>query len=286
MAMNMYLQLLDINFRPAPFAHYTAADLWTDEHTSSRMLSHHLNGSTDVSSRNTEFIEKSVAWIVSRFGLAESKSVADFGCGPGLYTTRLATSGADITGVDFSERSLRYACEQAKRNGMSIDYVYANYLDFATEKRFDLISLIMCDFCALSPNQRRVLLDKFFALLKPGGAVLLDVYSLCAFDAQKEDATYAHNLLDGLWSSEPYFGFQNTFKYSTEKVVLDKYTILEEQRERTIYNWLQYFSPETLTSELEDRGFVVEEILGDVAGAAFDSEAHEFAIVARRPVDV
>ena len=286
MAMNMYEQLQEINRRPAPFEHYTAAELWTDEHTSSRMLDHHLNGSNDVSSRNTEFIEKSVAWIIRRFGLAENKSVADFGCGPGLYTTRLAASGADITGVDFSERSLRYARERAQSNGMSIDYVCANYLDFESDKRFDLITLIMCDFCALSPDQRRALLDKFLAHLKPGGTVLLDVYSLRAFDAKEEHATYEHNLLDGFWSSAPYFGFLNTFKYRAENVVLDKYTIVEERRVRVIYNWLQYFAVETLSAELEDRGLVVNDVLGDVAGATPNPKAHEFAIVARRSVDV
>ena len=285
MVTNMYLQLQEINRRPAPFEHYTGAELWTDEHTSSRMLNHHLNGSSDVSSRNTEFIEKSAAWIIRRFGLAENKSVGDFGCGPGLYAGRLAASGADITGVDFSERSLRYARERAQSAGMAIDYVCANYLDFESDKRFDLITLIMCDFCALSPDQRRALLDKFRAHLKPGGAVLLDVYSLRAFDARGESAEYAHNLLDGFWSSAPYFGFLNTFKYTPENVILDKYTIVEEQRVRAIYNWLQYFAVETLSAEVEDRGFVVDDVLGDVAGAAPDREAHEFAIVARRSLD-
>jgi 2-polyprenyl-3-methyl-5-hydroxy-6-metoxy-1,4-benzoquinol methylase len=286
MTMNIYLQLQEINRRPALFEHYTAAELWTDEHTSSKMLDHHLNASSDVSSRNTEFIEKSVSWIVRRFGLAENKSVADFGCGPGLYTTRLAASGADITGIDFSERSLRYAREHAQSNGMSIDYACSNYLDFESDKRFDLITLIMCDFCALSPDQRRSLLDKFLVHLKEGGAVLLDVYSLRAFNAREEHATYAHNLLDGFWSSAPYFGFLNTFKYGSENVVLDKYTIVEERRVRAIYNWLQYFSVEALTAELEDRGFVVSDVVGDVAGATVGPEAHEFAIVAQKPVDV
>jgi len=282
----MYLQLQEITRRPALFERYTAAELWTDEHTSSRMLDHHLDESSDVSSRNTKFIEKSVSWITRRFGLVENKSVADFGCGPGLYTTRLAASGADITGIDFSQRSLRYARERARSNGMSIDYVCSNYLDFESDRRFDLITLIMCDFCALSPDQRRALLDKFLVHLKEGGAVLLDVYSLPAFEAREEQATYAHNLLDGFWSSAPYFGFLNTFKYGSEHVVLDKYTIVEEQRVRAIYNWLQYFSVEALRAELEDCGFVVVDVLGNVAGASMDPEAHEFAMVAQKPIGV
>jgi 2-polyprenyl-3-methyl-5-hydroxy-6-metoxy-1,4-benzoquinol methylase len=283
--VSLYSHLHEISRRPAPFERYTAPELWTDEHVSSRMLAHHLDGSSDVSSRKTEFIEESVAWIVRRFGLSEGVSVADFGCGPGLYTIRLAASGADVTGVDFSERSLRCAREHARTRGMSIDYVCVNYLDYESDRRFDLITLIMCDFCALSPDQRRVLLDKFRAHLKPGGALLFDVYSLCAFDAREEQARYAPNLLDGFWSSAPYFGFLNTFKYEAEKVVLDKYTILEERRVRTIYNWLQYFSVEMLRGEIESRGLLVDDILDDVAGAPMDPGAHEFAVVARRPAD-
>ncbi len=77
----------------------------------------------------------------------------------------------------------------------------------------------------------------------------------------------------------------NTFKYDAEKVVLDKYTLFEEHRTRTVYNWLQYFSAETLRADLEKGGFVVEEVLGDVAGAPADPQAHELAVVARRRED-
>jgi hypothetical protein len=63
-------------------------------------------------------------------------------------------------------------------------------LDFETTQRFDLIMMIMCDFCALSPEQRKIMLSKFYALLKPGGSVLLDVYSLNSFNQKEESATY------------------------------------------------------------------------------------------------
>ena len=46
--------------------------------------------------------------------------------------------------------------------------------------------MIMCDFCALSPVQRRTLVKKCHSLLNPGGAVLLDVYSMAAFNAALE----------------------------------------------------------------------------------------------------
>lgn len=278
----MYKELKKINERPAPFEHYTAADLWTDEHTSSQMLAHHLNESVDLSSRNHRFIDQSARWLISRFDLDESKRVVDFGCGPGLYTTRLAASGADVTGIDFSLRSIRYAKEQSTKRGLSIDYVHADYLAYETDTRFDLIIMIMCDFCALSPSQRRIMLDKFSAHLKPGGSLLFDVYSLGAFENREETAIWAPNLLDGFWSPDPYFGFLNTFKYDEAKVVLDKYTIVDESRTRVVYNWLQYFDHETLKKEVEDRGFTVETLLGDVSGTTFSPKSDEYAIIATR----
>jgi hypothetical protein len=65
-------------------------------------------------------------------------------------------------------------------------------------------------------------------------------------------------------------------------MVLDKYTIIEEARTRTVYNWLQYFSPETLEREFVECGFAVEEFYSDVAGSPYLSESKEFAVVAKK----
>jgi 2-polyprenyl-3-methyl-5-hydroxy-6-metoxy-1,4-benzoquinol methylase len=278
----MFKDLKEINSRPAPFQFYTADDLWANEHTSKQMLEYHLNESIDVSSRNKNFIESSVKWIASHFGVNNSTEIADFGCGPGLYTTRLAERGALVTGIDFSERSLKHAKQVAAQKGLDINYVETNYLDFDTTDQFDLIMMIMCDLCALSPEQRNIMLSKFHLLLKPGGAVLLDVYSLNSFNQKEETATYELNQLNGFWSPDDYYCFVNTFKYEKEKVILDKYTIIEKTRKRVVYNWLQYFSADSLRKEFEENGFKVKEVYSDVAGKAFSSESREIAIVARK----
>lgn len=263
-----------------PFEFYTADDLWTDEYTSQKMLEFHLNETVDASSRNHAFIDRSAAWIVTRFGLCAGTAIADFGCGPGLYTTRLARSGTAVTGIDFSKRSISYARETAAKEGLTITYVNSNYLEFETAERFDLVMMIMCDYCALSPEQRKILLGTFRSILKPGGSVLFDVYSLTAFDGRTETAVYEKNLLGGFWSPETYYGFLNVFKYDPEKVVLDKYSLIEKSRTRTVYNWLQYFSLEALERELAENGFRIGELLSDVAGTPFNSASNEFAVIA------
>jgi len=275
-------KLEEINSRPTPFQFYTADELWTDEHTSKKMLEYHLNESVDLSSRNKDFIARSVKWIVSHFGIDVNTSIADFGCGPGLYTTPFAENNVDVTGIDFSRRSIQYARKIADRKGLDINYYQQNYLEFETEKRFDLITMIFCDFCALSPLQRKTLLAKFYTFLKPSGSVLLDVHSLNTFNSRDEVATYERNQLDNFWAPENYYGFLNIFKYDKEKITLDKYTIIEEARTRVVYNWLQYFSQDSLREEFEENGFEAEEFYSDVAGSTFFPESPDIAIVARK----
>jgi len=278
----MFEELEKINERPGPFEFYTASDLWTDEHTSAQMLSFHLNESIDVCSRNAGFIKRSVEWIASRFNIGKNTKIVDFGCGPGWYTTHLAKRLANVTGIDFSRRSIEYAKAVAAREQLSIRYMEQNYLNFETQDRFDLILMIMCDFCALSPTQRKEILSIFARTLKPGGSVLLDVYSLEAFDQREEVAAYEVNLLNGFWSPNKYYGFLNSFKYDEEKVTLDKYTIVESGRTRTVYNWLQYFAPKDLAKEFRDAGFSVEGFYSDVTGAPYDPKSGEFAVIATK----
>lgn len=280
---SFFSNLKGINERPSAFSVYTASELWTDEHTSEQMLTFHLDGDVDVSSRRTCFIDESVSWMANRFNLSKSSKIIDFGCGPGLYTSRFAKLGAEVTGVDFSSRSIAYACEQATQEKLSITYIEENYLELQRQGKFDLVTMIMCDYCALAPAQRNAMLTKFRDLLSTEGRIVMDVFSLKAFESKEEVSIYEKNLMDGFWSAEPYFGFVTSFKYDKEKVSLDKYTIVEKNRQREVYNWLQYFSVESLHGELYAAGFEPEETLRDVAGHAYDANHTEFAVVVKKP---
>ncbi len=278
----MFSELQKINNKPKPFEFYTAEELWTNKHTARKMLEYHLNESVDAASRNRNFIDRSALWIKEHFNLNSSSKVIDFGCGPGLYTMRLAQSGAAITGIDFSKTSLEYAKEEARKNRLQINYTHTNYLQFNSEERFDLIIMIMCDFTALSPIQRKRLLKIFSSMLKPTGLILLDVYSMHYFNNKKEEAVYEFNQMDRFWSPDDYYSFLNIFKYGKEHLLLDKYTIFSKKEKREIYNWAQCYSEETITEEFEKNGFHIKEFFANVSGESFSGETDEFAVVAEK----
>jgi SAM-dependent methyltransferase len=265
----VFHDLVAINARPAVFARTSTVELWTDPHISAQMLTYHLDGTQDVSSYRTEFIDRSVAWLTERFGLGTGRRVADLGCGPGLYTSRLARTGAAVTGVDVSAHSIGYAERTARDEGLAVSYLNRNYLALDLPERFDLIIMIMRDYSALLPEARAALLSVVRRHLAPGGAFVFDVDSLAAFAQRRERAEYAPSLMDGFWSDRPYFGFVNGYRYEAERVFLEKFEIIEADRTRTFLNWVQHYDAESLTAELAGGGLAVESLHADVAGTPY-----------------
>ena len=276
----MFEKLNMINRRPTPYEVVTTADLWTDEYVSARMLECHLDPEVDLSSRRHDFIDRSARWITDRFQLESGAAVCDFGCGPGLYTSRFARAGATVTGVDFSPRSIAHARDEAARHGLNISYECRDYLEFATDRRFDLITMIFCDLCALKPASRSVMLGKFGDLLAPGGSVLLDVVTRNFMASINEGLSVEYSAKDGFWSAQPYYAFETTFKYELEGIYLGKHTIIEQGRTRELYNWLQCYTPESLAAEFAAAGLKITGTYANVAGDAYDPSTPEMAVTA------
>ena len=275
----MFKEINEATAKPVVWSTYTADVLWTDSHIAKQMLAYHLNPEIEAASRSFDFIDESVNWLVSEFKLGQSSKTIDFGCGPGLYTQRLKKQGiGTVIGLDFSQNSLDYATEQAKFANLDIEYHLGNYLDYSDSRQFDLISLVMCDFCALNPAQRSTLLGKFKSLLAPNGVIALDVYTAKRFEQQTESLTLAKNSMNGFWSAEDYWCIQSSFTYGDDLVTLDKYVISEAQREWTVYNWLQHFTLDMLKAELESHGLQVKAIYSDLRGKSF-TDGGEMAVI-------
>ena len=72
-------------------------------------------------------------------------TLLDIGCGPGIYAERFTKEGYQVTGIDFSKRSIDYALESALRQELSITYLFQDYLQMNLKKVFDFGTMIYCD---------------------------------------------------------------------------------------------------------------------------------------------
>lgn len=273
----MYKKIKELNIKPKIYSKYTAKELWVDNHRSKQMLNYHLNEDIDVSSNNKNYIEDTVKFIVNRFQLDKNKDIIDFGCGPGLYTNRLANY-TNVTGIDFSKESLDYAVKTSKN--LDVKYILEDYLKIELDKKYDLITMIMYDICALSKEQRKQLFIKFKNILKKDGYIYFDVLSHNAYNKKNEETYYEHLQLNGFWSENDYYAFVNTYKYDSEKIILDKYHIIEENRSYDIYNWLKYYTIEELKNELYEVGITIKEYYNNMTGEKYTENSDTIAIVA------
>ncbi len=265
--------------KPPVFSRNTVSDLWTDDHVAERMLSLHLDPEAALASRRAFEIDASVAWLDDQISLRD-KRLCDLGCGPGLYTSRFCSLGSEVIGLDFSPTSIAYAKRKAARLQQQITYEEADYTKADLPPGLDIVTLIFWDFAVMAPETRAALLRKIKDSLNAGGCFVLDVPSLHAFKQFREETIIEPQLMESFWAPGPYVGLKKSYRYKAETVSLDRYWIVEDTREREIFNWLQYFSEETLVAELRGAGFAPTVIAGSLTGEPVREQSDTLAVIA------
>lgn len=270
--------LSQLNQKPSLFAP-GEAQFWTDPHIAKQMLKAHLDPAHDAASRRPAIIGSTVEWIADITGLEAGDALLDLGCGPGLYTQRFSRMGLQVTGVDFSENSIRYAREQ----DFKTTYLCQDYLTLDFPSQFDVVTMIFGDYCVLSDEDRPKLLRIVHQALKLTGYFVFDVttYQHHAKRFGVRDWSIAQH--GGFWKAQPYLELMNGFHYPEHDSALDQYIIIEDDGKITVYrNWFHYFSSETITVELEAHGFAVEGIFNDLWGTPYREDSEWVGVVAKK----
>lgn len=271
-------RLVELQHAPPPFAP-GEPEFWTDPHIARQMLAAHLDPDTDAASRRPETIRRSVAWLVHQLDLKVGDSVIDLGCGPGLYAAHLAQSGLQVTGVDFSLTSIKYAQSFAQTNGLEITYRCQDYLQLDDRSRYEAALLIYGDLCPLSPSQRALLLANVHRALKPGGFFVLDVTTP---DLRRREGLkngwYA--VPGGFWKPGPHLVLEQGFDCEKD-LYLDQYVVVEPSGKISVYrNWFQDYTAETIRQELQANGFVVDSLWNDLWGTPYQPPTDWIGVVA------
>ncbi len=110
-------------------------------------------------------------WIDANVGLA-GKKVLDVGCGGGLLSEGMAERGAQVTGIDLSEKALGVARLHLLESGRSVDYRHISAESLAAEMpgSFDVVTCLEMLEHVPDPASTVAACAK---LVKPGGQVFL-----------------------------------------------------------------------------------------------------------------
>ncbi|HBJ69566.1 bifunctional 2-polyprenyl-6-hydroxyphenol methylase/3-demethylubiquinol 3-O-methyltransferase UbiG [Alcaligenes phenolicus] len=109
-------------------------------------------------------------WILSYTGSLSGKQVLDVGCGGGILSESLAQSGADVTGIDLAERSLKIARLHSLESGVPVKYEMISAEDMADQHpgRFDVVTCMEMLEHVPDPGS---IIAACAKLVKPGGWV-------------------------------------------------------------------------------------------------------------------
>ncbi len=106
-------------------------------------------------------------WIDSLAPLA-GKKVVDVGCGGGILAEAMAVKGAQVTGIDLADKSLRVAELHLLESGVSVNYEKIATEDFAAQHpgEFDVVTCM--EMLEHVPDPAAII-EACSTLLKPGG---------------------------------------------------------------------------------------------------------------------
>ena len=83
--------------------------------------------------------------IIDNFKLKSNReplkkiNILDIGCGGGLLSEPITRLGANVTGIDASDKNIKIAKLHAKKNKLSINYLCASPEKLKIKKKFDVI---------------------------------------------------------------------------------------------------------------------------------------------------
>jgi 2-polyprenyl-6-hydroxyphenyl methylase/3-demethylubiquinone-9 3-methyltransferase len=108
-------------------------------------------------------------WINTRVPLA-GKTVADIGCGGGILAESMARKGANVTGIDLSEKALNVADLHSLESGIQVRYelISAEQLAATEPARYDVVTCM--EMLEHVPDPAAIV-QACATLVKPGGHI-------------------------------------------------------------------------------------------------------------------
>ena len=280
------MKLEDIFSRRLPPEPWSEGDNipWNEPGFSRRMLREHLSQSHDLASRRSEKMDAHVDWIHHEAISGSPSKILDLGCGPGLYSSRLARLGHRCVGIDFSPASVEYAREQADKERLDCDYIHADIRSAEYGSDFGLALLIFGEFNVFKPADAARILRKAHDALNESGVLLLEAHTNEAILEFGARPALWYSTESGLFSESPHLCLQENFWDADAGVVTRRYFIIDSSTgEVTRYaQSLKAYTDEQYGDMLERAGFADVRFLPSLMGREDASQSNLLVITARK----
>jgi SAM-dependent methyltransferase len=270
------VRLLDLVGRALPPGPWAEGEKipWHEPAFSARMLREHLSQAHDGASRRTHLVEAQVAWIHAELLGGRPTRVLDLGCGPGLYTARLAALGHRCVGVDVAPAAIDYARAQAAAAGLACTYRLADVRNGEHGRGFGLAMMLFGEINVFRPADARLVLAGARAALADGGLLLLEAHTAAAVRRMGEAAPTWRTHAEGLFSPRPHLRLDEAFWDEAARAATHRYFVVDagtgavERHAESV----QAYSAEAYRALLGETGFALRRIAPSLDGGSDEGD--------------
>jgi SAM-dependent methyltransferase len=257
---------------------------WHESGFSQRMLAEHLTQEHDAASRRTELIDRHVAWLYTQVLNRRSTRVLDLGCGPGLYSSRLADLGHSCVGIDYSPASIAYARQQAQESHLDCNYILGDLRHTDFGENYGLVMLIYGELNVFRPGDISLILTKMNRALNQDGILVLEPHTYEAVKQMGHAKASWSASRSGLFSDRPHILLDEDFWDARFQTATHRFYVIEAASgELTRYaQSFQAYSDEAYVSLLEEHGFGELEFFPSLTGSPETGQQDLLTIVARK----
>jgi SAM-dependent methyltransferase len=248
------------------------------------MLKEHLSQQHDAASRRSHIIEQQVRWIDDHVLGGHASRVLDLGCGPGLYTSRLARLGHECVGIDYAPASIAYARKLTERDGLGCRYVEADVREAEYGSSYDLVMFLFGELNVFRPADAKTILRKAHDALRNGGRLLLEPHTYRAVRRMGQAPASWYSAEAGLWSERPHICLQESFWDPEQEVATERYFVVDAETRAVTRHAasVQAYREKGYRALLAGIGFVAVEIFSSLTGEPDQEQRDLLAIVARK----
>jgi SAM-dependent methyltransferase len=215
-----------------------------------------------------------VAFVERELSLAPGARVLDLGCGHGRHANELGRRGYAVLGVDIVLGFLEKAREEARREGLRVDYALGDVRGLGVVSSFDHALSLFDAFGFLDDGGNQEYLRSAAAALRPGGTLLLDLRNRDWVVRNILPVTVLDKGCDLMVD-------RHVFDTVTGRLV-DRRTYVRAGRARTVTFSIRLYTLGEIGALLQAAGFTVERSWGGWDGSPPSMTRNRLLVLARK----
>jgi len=212
------------------------------------------------SHRNDSEADAFISMLTQRISLSPGAKILDMACGAGRHAIALAKSGFSVCGTDLSPFLLKNAVENASAAGVEVEFLRQDIRSLNLNSTFDAALNLFTSFGYFLTNEENFgIFSTAYNILNPDGYFIFDF--LNETFVRKSLSPFSRKLHPDCYIEQ--FRTIDNDRVNKEIIVQSGGAL------KRFSESVRLYSSTILQKEIEKRGFVVTEALGDYQGRQF-----------------